>query len=300
LLAVVLGTTAGAAPTLPKAGTASQIAKLVAASAAITTVSPTVASRLPTEANDNAAVDYPGTGSGCAKLTSCVFGDRHSAKKLVMLGDSHAQMWVPALNRIGNALKLKVIILYLARCPAATLDVWLSGFNRDYTACSQQHTTWFAAINKLHPVTVLLADHTNDVYTGASGGTQLFTSAQWQAGMEATITALHPSKAKIAILGDAVTFDRSPPLCLADSPSDTQICNAANPNPDRPGQQAAELAAAKADKALYVDPTKWLCTPTVCSPIVGNFIVYYDAYHLSCTYAAYLSGVLQASLKKVL
>ena len=70
--------------------------------------------------------------------------------------------------------------------------------------------------------------------------------------------------------------------------------------PDRPGQQAAESAAAKAEKALYVDPTKWICTPTICSPIVGNFVVYFDAYHFTATYAAYLSGVLQTALKKVL
>jgi len=216
------------------------------------------------------------------------------------MGDSHAQMWIPALNRIGVSEKLKVIVLYLARCPAASLDVWLTPYDHDYTACNTERTSWIASINKLRPVTVLLADHTNGVVTAASGGKQPFTSAQWQSGMEATITDLHPSRAKIAVLGDAVTFDRSPNLCLADSPTQTQTCDAANPNPDRPGQQAAEKAAAKAEKALYVDPTKWLCTSTICSPIVGNFIVYYDAFHFSCTYAAYLSGVLQTALKKVL
>jgi hypothetical protein len=300
LLAVVIGTAAAAAPTLPTPGTASQNAKLVAASPAIATVSPTVANELPNVANDNAAVDYPKTRNGCLTLRSCDFGDTKSAKKLVIMGDSHAQMWIPALNRIGNKEKLKVIVLYLARCPAASLDVWLTIYNKDYTACSAQRTAWIASIVKLHPVTVLLADHTNDVYTGASGGAQPFTSAQWQAGMQTTITDLLPSKAKIAVLGDSVTFDRSPNLCLADSPTQVQTCAAANPNPDRPGQQAAEEAAAKADKALYVDPTKWICTTTTCSPIVGNFVVYYDAYHFSCTYAAYLSGVLQTALKRVL
>jgi SGNH domain (fused to AT3 domains) len=300
LLAVVIGTVAAASPKLPAAGTASKISKLVAASAAIDAVSPTVANELPTVSNDNPAVDYPKTLNGCPTLSSCTFGDLKSKKRLVILGDSHAQMWIPALNRIGAAEKLKVSVLYLARCPAATLDVWLTIYNQDYTACNSERTAWITAINKIHPVTVLLADHTNGVFTGASGGTQTFTSAAWQTGMETTIVDLRPSKAKIAVLGDSVTYDRSPNLCLADSPDATQTCDAANPNPDRPGQQAAELAAAKAEKVLYVDPTKWLCTATLCSPIVGNFIVYYDAYHLSCTYAAYLSGVLQTALRKVL
>ena len=71
----------------------------------------------------------------------------------------------------------------------------------------------------MHPVTVLLTDHTNAVHTGASGGTLPFTSAQWQAGLETTITDLHPSKAKIAILGDSVTFDRSPNCASPTTPS---------------------------------------------------------------------------------
>src|SRR5579863_6561162 len=72
LLAVAIGTTVAAAPQLPAPGTASQIAKLVAASPSITTVDPTVASELPNVANDNAAADYPWTRNGCVKLTSCV------------------------------------------------------------------------------------------------------------------------------------------------------------------------------------------------------------------------------------
>ena len=76
------------------------------------------------------------TKKGCAALDSCVFGDKKSAKKLFVMGDSHAQMWIPALNRIGIAYKLKVIVLYLARCPAATLDVWLPSSTRR-TRCAR-------------------------------------------------------------------------------------------------------------------------------------------------------------------
>lgn len=296
---VLIAGVASATPKLPLPGTAPQIAKLVAASVNITTLPPAVSKKVPTAYNDNPAVDYPQTRNFCLAINSCVFGDKKSAKKLVIFGDSHAQMWIPALNRIGAAYKLKVIVLYMARCPAATLDVWLAAYNKSYTACSQQRTAWITAINKLHPVTVLLADYTVGVDSAASNGTQLFTSAEWQAGMQQTLTDLQPSRAKLAILGDSVTFAIAPPLCLADYP-DVQKCDTPNPNPGKPGQQAAERAAAVAAKVLYLDPTKWLCTSTMCSPVVGNYIVYYDAFHLTCTYAAYLSGVLQAALKRVL
>jgi hypothetical protein len=296
---VLLGSAASAAPRLPSPGTSSQIAKLVTASVNIQSLTPSVSMKVPKAYNDNPAIDYPQTKNFCMALTSCVFGDKKSSKKLVIMGDSHAQMWIPALSRIGNSLKLKVIVLYMARCPAATLDVWIASFDSSYTACSRQRTAWIAEINQLHPVTVLLADYTVGVYSAASSGSQLFTTAEWQAGMETTITDLAPSSAKLAVLGDSVTFNIAPPLCLADYPN-VQMCDTPNPNPNKPGQQAAERAAASAEKVLYVDPTKWLCTSSECSPVVGSFIVYFDAFHISCTYDAYLSGVLQAALKKVL
>ena len=34
--------------------------------------------------------------------------------------------------------------------------------------------------------------------------------------------------------------------------------------------------------------------------MIGSFIVYYDTFHLTCSYAAYLSGVMQTALKRVL
>jgi hypothetical protein len=228
-----------------------------------------------------------------------VFGDRTARHVLVMMGDSHAQMWIPALNRIGIAHRLKVIVLFLARCPAATLDVWLSTYNTDYSQCNSQRSAWIRQITRLRPVTVLVTDHTAGVVSAASSGAQPFTSAQWQQGTETTLLGLRRSTAKLAIIGDPVTFDTPPPTCLAANPRTVQQCSVPYPNPGQPGQQVAERAAAGAEAVLYVDPSSWLCT-TTCSQIVGNYVVDYDSSHLTCTYAAYLSGVLQASIKTVL
>jgi len=288
------------AVTLPPAGTPTAIAQAVAKSTSIQRLTSTVARKVFNAPNDNPAVDYPKTKNGCLTLTACVFGDKVSSKVIVVLGDSHAQMWIPTLNRIGVTKQMRVIILFMARCPAATLDVWLTAYNKAYTACSSTRSGWITAIDSLHPVTVLLTDHTNGVTSAASMGTQQFTAPQWQAGMQTTITDLQPSNAKIAIIGDTNTFNLSPPQCLAAYPHKVQTCSVPNPNPLRPSLASAEQAAAKAAAVLYVNPTKWLCTSTTCAPVIGSFIVYYDTFHLTCSYAAYLSGVMQTALKRVL
>lgn len=299
VLAVGCASTALATIKLPSAGSATQVKRLVAASSSITKLSSTLQKELATAASDNPSKLYPQTTNGCTTLTHCVFGDKTSTKILYVMGDSHAQMWVPALNRIGTSHKLKVILLFLAQCPAASLAVWSTFSNSPYPQCSADRSTWITEIDATHPVLVVLAERTYGIYSAASGGTLTFTDAQWQAGLETTITDLKASKAKIAVLGDLVTFDTDVPQCLASAPTKVQSCSVPDPNPLRLAHQGAEQAAAKAEGALFVNPLPWLCTKT-CSPVIGTYIAYYDQYHVSCEYAAYLSGVLQTALKKVL
>ena len=299
VMALLVASSALGTVKLPTAGTAAQVKKLVAAAPSITKLSATMQKELSTAAADNPGKLYPQTYNGCTTLTQCVFGDKKATKVLVALGDSHAQMWVPALNRIGTSHKLKVILLFLAQCPAASLAVWSTFTNSAYPQCSTQRAAWITELNALHPVAIVLAERTYGIYSAASNGTLTFTDAQWQAGLETTILDLKASKAKIAVLGDIVTFDAAVPACLTAFPSSIQSCSAPNPNPARDFHQSAEAAAAKAEGSLFVNPMPWLCTKT-CSPVIGSYIAYYDQYHISCVYAAYLSGVLQTALKKIL
>jgi hypothetical protein len=73
-----------------------------------------------------------------------------------------------------------------------------------------------------------------------------------------------------------------------------------NPNPKEKGLEAAELAAAKAAKSTYINPTSWLCTTKRCSPVIGNYIAYWGADHVSVTYSRYLSTVMGTALTKPL
>lgn len=295
-LSLCAAVAAGAAIKLPSAGSAKQVAALVKASSQITALSSKVAAQVAGSANDNMAVLDPTTKDGCPKLTSCVFGDTTSKKTFVVMGDSHAQMWMPAFNRIGKAKKLKVILLFLASCPAASVSVWTPAYGA-YPACTAARSTWISDLDELQPLTIVLTDRTSGIFNAATDGS--FTPSEWQAGMETTLRDLAPSHAHLVILGDIVAMDAAPAQCLAAYPTHVQTCSVPNPNPMHPGLQAAEMAAATAEHALYVNPIKWLCT-TTCSEVIGSYIAYYDAYHLSCEYAAYLSGVLQSALKKVL
>jgi SGNH domain (fused to AT3 domains) len=270
--------------TRSRPGNLKQVKAMVSASIKIHHLTSAMQAALPGADHDSASDVYH-IPQSCDTATQCVYGDRSARKSAVLYGDSHAEMWLPAIDPIVTKDRLKLIFIGQRGCPVADVT------DPDrFAACESPRMTDISAINLIKPIAVILANRT----------TYGFTPAEWQAGLATTLSALSPSGSKLAIIGDIQVFNASVPLCLAANPSAVQRCSVANPNPSQPGQQAAEEADAHAVGALYVNPTPWLCTSTRCSPVIGRDIAYWDAFHVSVTYSRYLARVMAAALKPVL
>jgi hypothetical protein len=280
---------AGANAPLPTPGSATTVAALVAASPKITKLPSVTVPPLSQAASDDTPSYYTMPAAGCASTSECVYGDTSSPTSLVLYGDSHAMMWLPALAPIALADKFKLVLLWHPGCPVA--DVPFS-----WSACKGYRTTALAEIKKLAPFAVLAGNRTTDIV--GPGGTKI-TNAQWEAGMKATIVALESKVTKVALIGDISQMDSPVPGCLSINPTKIQKCAVYNPNPKYTNRFAPEKDAAKALKVLYVNPQPWLCAKT-CSPVVGNMIVYSDQGHVTATYAEYLTTVWASALKSFL
>jgi SGNH domain (fused to AT3 domains) len=288
-----LGPTAAQSP-----GSASQVKALVAASHRIKVLPKSLTPSLANAANDAPEVIYPSTRVGCGSLTQCVFGDTTSTTSLVLFGDSHAEMWLSAVIPWALSQHVKVIVLTIDGCPVADVDVWLSHAQGYYTACTADRARDIATIVGLKPALVVVSERTSHL---KSSPTTYFTNRQWQAGLATSLSQLKASDAKLAMIGDTTVLDSPPPLCLASSPTNVQKCSNASPNPRLVDKNhvTAQEAAAKAEDVAFIDPVPWLCTKT-CSPVVGDMVVYRDAYHVTNTYVTYLSKVLGAALSAAL
>jgi hypothetical protein len=296
--AVVAGAAgiAFAAPKLPTPGSAAQVASLVAKSSSIEKLPKDLLPPL-TEASKDSVGWYDAVAARtCVDPTKCVFGDIRSKTTVVLLGDSHAQMWLTALVPVVQRARDRLALVWRSGCPAATITVWDASTHTADTGCSKFRAAAIAAIKKLAPAIVLLADRTSDI---PGAGNVPTTNAAWQSGLETTISELKTSKTKVAVIGDITAFSGTAGViaCLATYPSAVQKCAVPNPNSKTHQHFVAEMAAAAAERVPYVNPQPWLCTKT-CSPVIGNMVVYYDSFHVSATYAEYLSGVLGAALQQ--
>jgi hypothetical protein len=286
-------------PKLPTPGTSKQVLALVAASHSIvalpTDSDPALADITRDKPNDYFTI----RGATCPKLTSCVYGDVNSKKVIVLFGDSHAWMWLPAVYPAAARHGYKLILLFLTSCPAASVTYWDPQTNSYADSCTTARTAAIAAIRKLNPSLVLLSSNTAQRYSSPN---VLFTSAQWEAGLDQTITSLASPTTQVGVIGDIPTLDVVMPECLAAYQSNVQQCGVAVPNPvvANRGLQSAEEAAAKQTGAFYIDTLPWLCSSTWCSPVIGKLIVYLNPTHIDATFSEYLSKVFGDALKPYL
>ena len=293
---ILVASTAYAEPPLPAPGTASQVAALVAASSKIERLPSNLLPNLFDVVNDNTSAYYPVTQRGCAGTAQCVFGDKTSKHAIVLYGDSHAYMWLPALVPLAVKHRLRLILIWDASCPAASVSVWNPTTNAPFAACNGFRSSSIAAIRKLAPQLVLVASRTTQV--DGSGGSAI-SDATWKAGLERTISAIATKATRVAVIGDITQFSVILPDCLAAEPTHVQGCSTPDPNTKIPGHYAAEQAAATAEHVHYLNPQQWLCTK-VCSPVIGNMVAYYNNNHVTATYAAYLATVFGATVLPLL
>ncbi len=311
---LLLPVTAGAGAVT---GTSAQVAAAVAASAKVTTVSAIVLGELTSPMSLRTSAGYPVVKKDCLTVTACVFGDLNASRTMVLYGDSHAMMWLPAVVPYATHNHLRLVLLWLGACPIIALPgaYTVIGYNgsagpTSESACAIFRTSAMQAISSLHPNLVMVAERTANVVMGASAtGRNLFPSSIWSRNLSVTLASLHAASPRVVLVEDIPYVGRSPGNCLSRHLKSVQGCVVPCPNTNLNaagasllGQQSAERAAARTTSTGLIPTTQWFCTtagPGV-EPIINDIVTYYDESHVSAPYAAWLSGVMGGSITRVL
>jgi len=205
----------------------------------------------------------------------------------VVLGDSHAAMWLPALDLMGQRIHWRIIDFNKVSCPAADVSVFLNQQGRPYTECDAWHTWAIAEVNRLDP----------DVFVATSEtGYRVLAGGSLESGLEKTLGSVTSPGTKKVVLGDIPYLQQDGPDCLATHGSDVQSCSTPEAASLNTAGRQAEMAAAAVAGGAYVDVVPWFCS-SACTAVIGNMVVNADQQHITRTYAAFLTGALQAALQ---
>ena len=233
-------------------------------------------------------------------INPCILGDTAGKGLLVVYGDSHAVMWLPAFQAIAERARMRLVVLAKVDCPAGFVTVTdppgLRSPTGPYTECDRWHQRVVQWVNQVHPTMVVVTQRYLYPVASPTGGPPAYPDqATWEQGMRSLLDAVHlPATAKV-VLGDIPARPVDPSICLSQHRDDVQACSTPVVSSPPSYWDVAEMDAAHAVGARYLEVTPWFCS-SVCTNIVKHFAVYLDQFHMTADYAIYLERVLGQSL----
>ncbi|MGH2410737.1 MAG: SGNH hydrolase domain-containing protein [Chloroflexota bacterium] len=223
----------------------------------------------------------------------CVYGDPHGPHTLVVYGDSHAAMWLPALDAIGKFAHWKVLQITKSSCQVPDYPSWLASEQRPYRECAIFRSFALAHIRQLHPDVVLLSSMYKQNWLVVNGRpTRQGLDAAWAAGLASMLVKIKPSTGRIIVLGDIAYNPQGGADCLAVHTNDVQSCNTPRNDAVFAAHNQMERRVTEQYGARYIDTIPWLCTATVCPAVVGGLGTHSDGNHVTSNYALWLADAL--------
>ena len=222
----------------------------------------------------------------------CGYGDPGAERTVVLLGDSHAAQWVPALDLLGRRDHVTLVPLTKAGCPAAAVTVHDSTLGRTFRECDEWRAAALDLVADLAPDLVIV---TNTFRYAVDADGQAPSTDDWRRGFAETLGRLADVAPTVA-LGDTPYPAGWVPDCLAEHLDRATHCVRARGDLDDGGFAAALRSAADDAGVVNVSTTDFACGDRWCPVVVGNQLVYRDDSHLTTGYVRRLADPLAAVL----
>ena len=231
--------------------------------------------------------------TGTSTSFPCVINPAATTKRMVFIGDSHAEMWSSAVAKVAMANGYSLLFLAKIPCPLPMVPFW----NVLNATPNTQCTTWkkwaIAKIQQFDPSVVVAT--TEDIMAYSNNALPM-SQKKFSAGLVTTLKDLSAPGRRVILLGDIPYLSRSGPICLAAHESSVQSCSTPTDQAVSKVNQAAERSAAAKAGVSFINVIPWFCTVKSCPATVDNLDVYSDGEHITATYGVWLAGVLDQAL----
>jgi peptidoglycan/LPS O-acetylase OafA/YrhL len=222
----------------------------------------------------------------------CYYGKK-GGTRIVILGDSHALHWMPALDLIGKAYNYEIIPIAKVNCVFMDVKLYAYRLGKSYTSCTKWRLNAIAKINELKPTLVILS-HTETREEGKPNEIR----PQYYA--DAVGRLLDKIPFPVLIFAETPNGEINIPTCLARNKSNVAKCVTKKPDVYPAWGYGRDLLVAKQRNLPLFDFTAALCPGTKCAPIIDGRIVFHDNHHLTTTMAKYLATPIGVALAQVI
>ena len=229
-----------------------------------------------------------------ANVRICSFGDESAEHTAILIGDSHAGQWFPAVREALRKPGWRLLVVTKSSCPMVDEPFFYARIGREYTECSQWRDAAIARVRAMKPDLV--------IFGSADAG---FTRQQWTAGTIRILERLSPASGRIFLLADTPSLPFNGPDCLmrhALRPAWLRrfdSCGAPAANAQAAAIQSwLQTAAVRFPNVRILDLNARICPAGTCRAEIDGHVVFRDNQHLSGSFAASLAKAMAGKLEQ--
>ena len=222
----------------------------------------------------------------------CYYGKK-GGTRIVLLGDSHALHWMPALDLIGKAYNYEIIPIAKVNCAFMDVKLYAYRLGHSYTSCTKWRANVVTKIAQLNPALVIVSQ---TWYREEGKPNEI--RPQYYA--DAIGRMLDKIPFPTLIFSDTPFGQNNIPTCLARNRSNVAKCVVTRAAAYGERGHTRDLLLAQQRNLPVFDFTQALCPGSKCAPIIDGRIVYHDHHHLTTTMSKYLATPLGAALSQII
>lgn len=239
--------------------------------------------------NDGCVVDYDD-----AEVTTCTYGDPDAERQIALVGGSHSEHWLTALDELGRLRGFQVVTYIKVACALSAGPDRPMSFGEVYTECEEWQDEVQQRLAAEPPEHVFL---TSTRPSAVGDERAVDNPAGWGDEVPDSYVAVWRELAAAGL--DVLAVRDTPWLtevtdeCLAEASvaecSDDRevVLDAVDP---------AQAYAEEFPSMSFLDLSDAVCGPQRCSAVQGNIVVYRDGNHITTTYGQTMAPALGAQL----
>lgn len=229
-------------------------------------------------------------------INSCASGNKNAKRVAIVIGDSHAHMWLTAIKKSLPKKEWRVITITRGGCPTADIppppEKAVLGGKK---ACTK-HREWVRKeIAKQKPDLVISSEIAGSIHSKGKDIKERKVK-EWKDGLKRSLLQIKPYTKKIVIIGQTPQA-KALKDCL---PSNLALDSCVGSDKKTKKLRAIEQDVAKQTGAYLIDPSVWLCVKDKCPPVIANSAVYFDDNHVTISLEKQVAALMKAEFASVL
>jgi len=232
------------------------------------------------------------------EVKDCSMISRPGAPRVVVVGDSHAVAWLPALEAVAKERGWELTAIVKSACTFAEFPEQLHGNAAADTmkSCLIWSKKAVEHVQQLRP-DILIVTHSRasmSKMSAAGNGDAVVADAIY-----AALQRVKQQDTRLVAILDTPRFAQKVPECMSSPGSDYAACGVSREKAFAGRDPLFALGQRYKDVAV-LDLTDQMCSADRCEPVVRGMLAWRDAHHMTGTFSASLAEELGRRLDRTL